>query len=303
VLNNTEQQTISTPTRARVLQAAANLGYVPSAAARTLRLGRSGMVVGLLPDWPIGPALGAFAQELTIALAERNLTFLLHPKAAPDRPLVEVFKAVAPAAVLLFDSRDWSGLDAVDVVIELPLGMPQMPPGAPDRDPSGGVGKAQVDHLVGRGHRRLGFARPDDPRLTGFAESRLASVRNSCKTHRLTAPMVRRVSLTPRGGVQALKAWCAKDVTAVCAYNDEVALAVLAGMHALQLRAPRDLAVIGVDDIPAAALAAPALTTIGFDIGRCAQHLAELIACRIDRRPDPPEPPPGGLRVIHREST
>jgi len=99
-----------------------------------------------------------------------------------------------------------------------------------------------------------------------------------------------------------LKAWHAKGITAVCAYNDEVALAVLAGMNALELRAPRDLAVIGVDDIPAGVLAAPALTTISLDIGRAAQHTADLIACRIVRRPDPPLPARGGLRLIHRES-
>jgi len=260
------------------------------------------VVIGLLPDWPIGPAVGIFAQQLTTALAGRNLTFLLHPKAQPDRPLRELFTAIAPAAVLLFDGRDWRGLDAVDVVIELPLGRPRTAPDA-DADPSGGVGRAQVDHLVGRGHQRLGFAMPDDPRLAEFADARLTSVRKSCAHHRLRAPIVRRVPLTARGAIPALKAWQAKDVTAVCAYNDDVALAVLAGMHALQLHAPR-LAVIGVDDIPAAVLAAPALTTISFDIGRAAQHTAELIACRIARRPDPPPPAaPGGLRVIHREST
>src|SRR4051794_33842882 len=55
VHNDTPQQTISGPTRARVLDAAARLGYAPSAAARTLRTGRSDIVLCLLPDWPIGP--------------------------------------------------------------------------------------------------------------------------------------------------------------------------------------------------------------------------------------------------------
>jgi len=94
---------------------------------------------------------------------------------------------VAPAAVLVFDSRDWSGLDAVDVVVELPLGRPRTARDADDADPSGGVGRAQVDHLVGQGHRRLGFAMPAGPRLAEFAEARLTSVRNSCAHHRLRA--------------------------------------------------------------------------------------------------------------------
>src|SRR4051812_43365688 len=58
VLNDTPHQKIPEATRRRVLEAAARLGYAPSAAARTLRTGRSDVVLGMLPDWPIGPAVG-----------------------------------------------------------------------------------------------------------------------------------------------------------------------------------------------------------------------------------------------------
>ena len=54
VLNGTPGTSISDATRQRVLEAAARLGYAPSAAARTLRSGRSDLVLCLLPDWPVG---------------------------------------------------------------------------------------------------------------------------------------------------------------------------------------------------------------------------------------------------------
>ena len=66
-------------------------------------------------------------------------------------------------------------------------------------------------------------------------------------------------------------------MTAVAAYNDEVALAVLAGLRAEGLRAPEDVAVIGVDDIPMARLASPALTTVWQAIDAQAQHLASSV--------------------------
>src|SRR6185312_15803984 len=102
VLNDTPHQTISAGTRGRVLSAAAALGYAPSAAARTLRTGRSDIVLCLLPDWPIGDEVGALLSHLSSAFARRGLTFVVHPASRGDRPIAELWKAVTPAAVLAF---------------------------------------------------------------------------------------------------------------------------------------------------------------------------------------------------------
>jgi DNA-binding LacI/PurR family transcriptional regulator len=66
-------------------------------------------------------------------------------------------------------------------------------------------------------------------------------------------------------------------VTGVCAFNDETAIAVLAGMRERGLTAPADLAVIGVYDIPIARLTAPPLTTVGLDMPQAARGRAEMI--------------------------
>src|SRR3954454_15165277 len=102
VLNDTPQQTISGPTRARVLDAAARLGYAPSAAARTLRTGRSDVVLCLLPDWPIGPQVGTMLGNLSTDLARHGLTFVVHPGNREDRPMAEIWKTITPAAVSAF---------------------------------------------------------------------------------------------------------------------------------------------------------------------------------------------------------
>ena len=51
-------------------------------------------------------------------------------------------------------------------------------------------------------------------------------------------------------------------VTAVAAYNDEVALAVLGAAQSEGIGVPDELAVIGVDDLHAGRLVVPALTTV-----------------------------------------
>ena len=63
----------------------------------------------------------------------------------------------------------------------------------------------------------------------------------------------------------------------MCAFNDETAIAVLAGLREQGLTAPADLAVIGVDDIAAARLAAPPLTTVSFDLRQAGRGRAEAV--------------------------
>src|ERR1700759_2300938 len=100
VLNDTPHQTISSGTRSRVLDAAARLGYAPSAAARALRTGRSEGVLCLLPDWPIRAEAGSVVANLSTALARHGLTLVAPPGNREDRPITEIWKAITPAAVI-----------------------------------------------------------------------------------------------------------------------------------------------------------------------------------------------------------
>jgi DNA-binding LacI/PurR family transcriptional regulator len=75
-------------------------------------------------------------------------------------------------------------------------------------------------------------------------------------------------------------------VDLICAYNDDVALAVLAGMAVHHLTAPTDLAVIGVDNVPTAALASPPLTTVDFHPAAIGRHLAAIVLGEQNEPPD-----------------
>jgi len=305
VLNDTPRQTISAGTRTRVLDAAASLGYAPSAAARTLRTGRSDVVLCLLPDWPIGQEVGAMLGNLSTALARSGLTFVAHPGSREDRPIAEIWKALTPAAVLAFTDFSDDEIDAmraagVALVVAL-LGRARQRRRELEVSQQL-VGRLQAEHLAAQGHTRLGYADPDDDRVRIFAELRLDGVRTACAAHRLPDPVVRTVPLDPGGAAEAVRRWRRGGVTGVCAYNDEVALAVLAGMRPDGLAAPADLAVIGVDDIPAARLAAPALTTVTTDQVAGAAHLAETIVAAIHGRPELRIPMTDLVQVVPRES-
>ena len=166
-------------------------------------------------------------------------------RAAPDhhrgRPTSEIWKAITPAAVLAFQefSAEEIGGDARR------RGRARGRAARPLRAaPAGARRAAATDRPAagrapgGRGHTRLGYAYPDDERLRIFAEPRLDGVRVACTALGLDAPAVRRCRWTPTPPPGPSRAGGRASVSAVCAYNDEVALAVLAGLRGMGLAAP-----------------------------------------------------------------
>ncbi len=305
VLNNTPHQKIPEETRRRVLAVAARLGYAPSAAARALRSGRSDVVLCLLPDWPMGPQVGAMLSHLSSGLARSGMTFVVHPIIPGDRPTGEIWKAITPAAVLAFQdfsAQDTAAMRAAGVAQVVALLGRSRKRRRELEIPEQRIGRMQAEHLAGVGHARLGYGYPDDKRLRNFAKPRLDGVRIACAHRGLAAPVVQVVPLDTAPAARAVAAWNAAGVTAVCAYNDEVALAVLAGLRAHGRTAPDDLAVIGVDDIPSARLAVPPLTTVTTDQATVAQHLADIIVAAINGDPEPPGPGSDIVHVVRRAS-
>ncbi len=306
VLNDKTGVAITEATRRRVQDTAARLGYLPSAAARTLRSGRSDLVLCVLPDWPVGPVIDTLIDHLGTELADRGLSLLVH-NARSARPLAELWRAVTPRAVL--------GLEpfADDEVHAMRRAGIQVVGSALDEDPhpeifsvpQDGIGRVQVDHLVERGHRVIGYAAPDDERLAAFADRRLAGVAQACERLGLPAPVAETVALDPASAAAAVGRWrsAAEPVTAVAAYNDEVALAVLAGVRAAGLRVPDDVAVIGVDDVPAARLVDPALSTVWQAIDAQAEYLAAAVLAALDGSAEPPARPDDVFHVVARDST
>lgn len=308
VLNGVPHRQIPERTRRRVFEAAEKLQYAPSAAARELRSGRSVLVLCLLPDWPLSPGAGGMLDQLTLALGVQGLTLVTHARARSTRPVAEIWKAIRPAAVVSFErftERDLDPIRAagIEVAVELFTASGEGDPGAAVTEQR--KGRLQAEHLIARGRRRLGYARSADGRLAGFAQPRLEGVRRVCAELGLREPAVRTVPLDPSAAAAAVGAWRSESpaVTGVCAFNDEVAFAVLTGAHLLALSVPRDLAVIGVDDIPTARVASPPLSTVRTDQERHADYFAEVIVRRIHRQPDPPRAAADLLTVVRRRST
>ena len=304
VLNDTPGVRVSDETRARVRASADRLGYHPSVAARTLRTGRSDLVLYVLPDWPLGPAVDTLLDHLAGELAQRGLTLLVH-HARSGRPLRELWRTVTPLAVvgvLGFTREDREAMQRAGIrAIESPFSgdVPDVFAATQER-----IGRLQATHLVARGCTVLGYAAPTDSRVRLFAELRLAGVRATCAEAGLPAPVVVPVELTTQAARTALRTWRGGDapVTGVAAYNDDVALAVLAAARAEGIACPDQLAVVGVDDTTAAQFSVPALTTVAQSLDAQARHLAAAVVAALDHSGTAGPPPDDTLRLVVRGS-
>ncbi len=306
VMNNVRVGSISEETRQRVLEAVVDLGYTPFGPARALVSGRSDIVLYVLPSWPVGFVIQHTLDVMEAELTPEGLGLVLHRLSRRGERVADAWKAISPFAVIGHESftdeearvMRSAGIEVVLVSLDDQRSADHVVL------PQSHVGLAQVRHLANAGHTRLGYAFPDDDSLSVFSERRLAGVRQACGERGLLPPDVRTVPLDLKGAMQAVAGWlaAAEPVTAICAYNDDVAIAVLAALQRLDIRVPEDLAVIGCDNDPAGELAYPSLTTVDYGSVESAALVAAYVAAR-HRGEDVPLPVgEAAVRVVVRES-
>ena len=298
VLNGTPGQTIPEETRRRVLDAVKKLDYRPRASARSLAAGRSDVVLLALPGLPISANISRFIEQLAAALAEKGLSLVTHLAEGHGRPLPDLCAAVDASAVISlipFDEETTESLYRAGAQVVLGTG-------SQARTELQGIGHLQAEHLISLGRGRLGYALPGEHPTQFRVLERLRGVAAACAERGLPEPVALEVAMDGATAALAVDQWTDASVTAVCAYNDETAMAVLAGMHRRGLRAPDDIAVIGVGDIAAAPVSIPPLTTIGLDYGETGRELAQAILESLAGRPTAPQDGLSRPRLVRRAS-
>jgi DNA-binding LacI/PurR family transcriptional regulator len=318
VLNDTPNQKIPEQTREKVREAARRLAYSPSTAARALRRGRSDVVLGVMATTPIGVVLGFILNSLTQKLSAEGLTFVLHLHGSGDQPISDVRQALSPAGVVVIGELPAAEMDDLDAattgvvrMLATPDGRstPATPGVLPVRAVLDVVGRQaareQAEFVVRAGHAVVAFARYDDPavQLGELADIREAGVRDVCTQFGLPAPLVGVVGSDLDASTAVVRGWAEAGVTAVCAYNDETALAVMSAADDAGLKVPGDLAVIGMDDIPSARSARPPLTTVKLDSDALAEHVTGLLRAGMGTGTIPAGPAGSFTRVVVRAST
>jgi LacI family transcriptional regulator len=267
VINN--KGDVSAVTRKRVLGVIERLGYRPSGIARSLATRRTGTLGLVVPD-VANPFFSDVARGVEhVAYAEGYNVFLCNTEEDPLRELA-VLKSLEEKRVdglVLCSSRlEEEELRAVvsrhptTVLVNRRLDGEAVRPVLVD-DETGG--RLVTELLLKNGHEAVGFlagppvSHSGRERASGYqATLAEAGLEYDPARVRLCRPMV-------EGGQEAARSLLTThpEISALFCYNDLVAVGALQACAELGRRVPEEVAVVGYDDIPLAALVTPALTT------------------------------------------
>lgn len=167
-----------------------------------------------------------------------------------------------------------------------------------------GAGLQAGEHLLARGRRRIAFLGQADEHYPEFADR----YRGLCLALEQAgiAPdpaLLAQAISHEDSGEQAARALLAAGVEfdAVFAASDLIAIGAMRALADAGRRIPDDVAVVGFDDLPAASMTNPPLTTLMQDLKGAGELLVEALLAQIEDRPEPPATLPARL-VIRRSS-
>lgn len=295
-LNEQTAALVNTATLDRVRQAASQLGYRVNGMARGLKMRRSlsiGMIVPDITNPFFPPAVRgaedvldqagfsllisstdndpARARRQVSTMLESQVDGMLLAMARREDSLVEELRAGGTPLVLVNRTVERGGVSAV----------------IPD-DYNGEL--QAVEHLHALGHRRIGFVA--GPLFTSNAARRMASFREAAQ--RLGLPSgaaVEAEAFDEVAGHRAALVLLAEhpQTTAVIAGNDLLAVGVIEAAQGRGLACPRDLSVVGFNDMRLANRISPPLTTVRvpeYDVGVRAAVLLLALIEDPERRPE-----------------
>ena len=314
VVNETDKA-IPEATRQRVLKAMDELGYMPNKAARSLRGQKSYAIACIVPDIT-NAFFPAFLRGIQSVADPHDYDLIIYDSNTSDAKELHYARTlgcghVDGAIAVLFhrDEQVVAGLlDKSFHLVTLEQGCPE--PGTFLHDvvyvDDVSAARKSVAYLIQLGHTRIGIL--SGTTGTPPQRNRLNGYRQELADHDLIFDdnYVRNGDYTENGGYAEMQAFLALPVrpSAVFAANDLMAIGAMLAAQNEGLRVPQDIAIMGFDDIPAARLVHPKLTTVAQFQDKIGQRAAELLFERISgQAPEQAQYVEMPFEIIIREST
>ena len=281
------KRNVSESTRERVLRSIDKLKYSPNTAARTLAAGEA-IHLGLLYANPSAAYLSQFlvgALEGARKMGAHLVLETCESEAATEQAEIarEFLKSRIDGVMLPPPLSDSTAVHSEIAATGTPMVTVAM--GLPNdgslnvRIDDFAAAREMTAHLIGLGHRRIGFIR-GHPNITASSE-RYRGFAAALQEAGLDpdAAAVEQGYFTYRSGLVAAERLLARDPrpTAIFASNDDMAAATVNVAHRSGLDVPNDLSVAGFDDTAPATTVWPELTTIRQPIAEMAQSAVELL--------------------------
>jgi LacI family transcriptional regulator len=308
-LNEQTAAMVQEDTLDRVRRAANQLGYRVNGMARALKTRRSMSIGMLVPDItnPFFPPVVRGAEE---ALATAGFSLLLsstdNDSDKARRQLDAMIEARVDGLLLGMVQRRDPAIDRLRVspIPAVLFNRTVDDEGISSVVPDDALGlRLAVTHLHELGHRRVGLV--VGPLFTSNGERRLRAFRRGARRLGLEFHVVEATAFDEAAGLRATEQLISEfpGMTALVAANDLLALGAIDAGSNVGMRCPRDLSVVGFNDMPLAGRLSPPLTTVNVPelvLGR----LAAEALLKVIKNPDqPPERIVVPVTLVPRGST
>jgi DNA-binding LacI/PurR family transcriptional regulator len=273
---------VATATRDRVLEAIRMLDYRPNSAARALVTGKTRTIGVISFDTTLhGPAStllaieqAAHSDEYFTSIASLRAIDPTSVRDAVHRLRLQGIEGILLIAPQVSAISAMLGLAADIPIVAVEAGPPHgFPVVAVDQE-AGAV--AATRHLLDAGHATVfHVAGPVD---WEEANQRVSGWRSALLAAGAPVPDPLRGDWSARAGYElAAQLLSRRDVTAVFAANDQMALGLLRASHEAGLSIPQDLSIVGFDDITEAQYFTPPLTTVRQPFAEMGRQAFELL--------------------------
>ena len=311
------EKSVSAETRAKIEAIAAELNYTVDKNASSLRSQRSNTIALLFFEDPtpdrsmINPFFLAMLGSITRACADRGLDLLISFQKMEDDWHVRYQDSHRADGLILLGYGDYT-LYTQRLEQLVGHGTHFVRWGSVSDDNIGatvgsdnvGAGRLAGDHLFSMGRRRIAFLGHADEHYPEFADRYRGLCAAAEERGIMLDPQLQVDALTAEdAGYAAARTLIARDTPfdAIFAASDLIAIGAMRALGEAGLSIPQDVAIVGFDDIPAANLTSPPLTTIMQDMKGAGALLVDTILAQVEDRPPPPMVLPTRL-VVRRTS-
>src|SRR5215471_3634712 len=289
---------VSGATRAQVMRAVEQLGFIPNSTAKNLRRASTRKLLVTVPDIS-NPFFSLILQGIEDAALRHDYSVLFgdtqHDENREQR------------YALMLNSKEADGLARTAAPHCAPIvnGCEFNPRlGVPSVHIDNARAASDVVHLLhDLGHRRIGVI--TGPLASPLSRDRLRGAATTAKRRGGEDLIVANGDFSVPSGIAAARQLLSnsRPPTAIFCFNDEMAMGVLEVAREKHLRVPRDLSVVGFDDIRFAQYTRPPLTTISQPMRAIGEGTVRLLLAIIDDPDVTPESITLPHMLVTREST
>lgn len=295
---------VNATTRERVERIAREMGYVANHSARSLTAGRTDLIGLMVPDIanPFFPPIIKAVQARGMQHGRTVLIADVDERPADELPRARTMRRQVDGLIIASPRTPDDMMDEL-----LALGpvvfVNRAVPGAASVviDEAGGMEQA-VEHLAALGHRAIAYL--NGPKRSWSNTQRRGAVLAASARLGLDLVELGPFEAQVQSGVHAADLVIARGITGVIAYDDLIALGVMARLTERGVRTGADISVIGVDDSPMSAMAYPTLTSVHVPGDAAGSEAVDMLLAIIeDRQVENDEHVVLDTRLIVRSST